>query len=185
MTEKNSAIKKDTTTKVLLIRSLRNEFLPGLLETLRGRYQWQELILLTHRTTLDPQYLNHLIDDVIIYESRGDFGILSSPKGIIRHLRAIRFDLVLFPYFYSPTTGYYNVVCFASVLGARKIAAVNLEGSLTIINKGLLLGILGRSVGATLLTLLLGSILTFYAFIVITANRFFPKKDISDEKHQL
>jgi hypothetical protein len=148
--------------KVLLIRSVAQELIPRIREKIKQVLPGCEIHLLTHRSVTSSLYEQGSFVKIFYYDTMRDFTVLRIGFRLLSKLRKERYDLVVFPHYGNHINGYYNVVILQFAISAGMRASMDLNGSMSLIDKRILLSILWNYIHAFAITATISPAILLY-----------------------
>ena len=108
--------------KILIIRTLKSELIPSIIEELEKKFSNTSFNLLTHNNQESLKFFEKKFCKIYIYENNKDFTIKNINIKILKDLRNEKFDLVVLPRLFNTNLGFLDAIGLAFFIFPKKIA---------------------------------------------------------------
>lgn len=137
---------KQEKTKVLVIRTVKAEMIPGLINSWKEQLADSEYDLLTHYGQDNVKYYKEIVGEVHIYEARKDFYISHLGLALMKKIRSRHYDLIIFPHRWPTYKGFGNVLMMMLFLNGKKLAHCTKDGQIEYIDKSIFFKIIANTI---------------------------------------
>jgi hypothetical protein len=125
--------------KILIVRTLKSELIPNIIEELEKKFSNTSFNLLTHNNQESLKFFEKKFRKIYIYENNKDFTIKNINIKILKDLRNEKFDLVVLPRLFNTNLGFLDAIGLAFFIFPKKIAILPYKKELIYIKKNFLL----------------------------------------------
>ena len=159
-------------TRVLVVRTVKAELIPSLVQKWKAQFQDVSFDILTHYGQTNVDYYKEKFGNIFIYRAVKDFYIHHLDKNVLKNIRRNKYDVVIFPHRGPNCQGFANVIVMILSMGSKHIAHCGLDGKLEYINKLVVLKLALESfLTAVLFVVMIPVSILFFLFSWLFKNR--------------
>ncbi len=125
--------------RVLIIRTVKAELIPSLVQKWKTQLQDVSFDILTHYGQTNVGYYKNKFKNIFIYKAVKDFYVHHLGLDLLKELRRNKYDVVIFPHRGPDYQGFANVIVLVLSMGSKHIAHCGLDGKLEYIDKSIVL----------------------------------------------
>jgi hypothetical protein len=125
--------------KILIIRTLKSELIPNIIEELEKNFINASFNLLTHNNQESLKFFEKKFHKIYIYEKNKDFSIKNASIKMLKNLKNEKFDLIVLPRLFNTNLGFLDAIGLAFFIFPKKIAILPYKKELIYIKKNFLL----------------------------------------------
>lgn len=158
--------------RVLVVRTVKAELIPSLVQKWKTQFQDASFDILTHYGQSNVDYYKEKFKNIFIYRAVKDFYIHHLDKDVLKNIRRNKYDVIIFPHRGPGYQGFANVIVMILSMGSKQVAHCGLDGKLEYISKFIVLTLAVESfLTAVLFAVMIPVSILFFLFAWFFKNR--------------
>ena len=108
--------------KILIIRTLKSELIPGIIQKLEEDFKDPILNILTHDNQETLEFIKNKFSKIHIFKENKDFRIGNIKFKMLRELQKENFDFIILPRMFNTDLGFLDVIILSFFILPKKVA---------------------------------------------------------------
>jgi len=121
--------------KILIIRTLKSELLPNIINQINNNFNNPSIYILTHNHQHSLNFFKDNFKEIYVNDSDKDFSITSLKLKLIKKIINQKFDYVIIPRLFNNDIGFLNVIALSLIFLPKKIAILPYKKNIINISK--------------------------------------------------